>query len=396
MIFLFLLPMYLAAVVYMILRFLYWVKNCHHVFDWKPFKYPLAVWFAVSSVTPLIAVVLPKNTVTIVIRRYSTYWIGILLYLLMFIALFDLIRLIAKHTKLKDTKLFSRAGIISVGGIIAICAAVVCIYGFLNARHIRVTKYTAEVNKSCGERDSLRVVLIADTHMGYAIGADQIEQMAKRINEQDADLVVFAGDIFDNSCKNLDDPKRIAKAFRSIKSTYGTYAVFGNHDIEEQILMGFTLNFGPKKLNAQGMYDFMDECGVKLMTDQTMLIDDSFYLVGRRDGEKVGTEDGVRASIEELTEGLDKSKPIFVIAHEPDELQETADAGADIDFSGHTHDGQLFPLTIPVRLQWENPYGMIKKDNMYSLVTSGVGVYGPFMRVGTKAEIAVIDIEFTG
>ena len=82
MIFLFLLPMYLAAVVYMILRFLYWVKNCHHVFDWKPFKYPLAVWFAVSSVTPLIAVVLPKNTVTIVIRRYSTYWIGILLYLL--------------------------------------------------------------------------------------------------------------------------------------------------------------------------------------------------------------------------------------------------------------------------------------------------------------------------
>lgn len=396
LIFLFLLPLYLAGVIYMLLRFFYWVKNCHHVFNWMPFKIPVAIWFSASSLTPLIVLLLPKNAVTIVIRRYSTYWIGILLYLLMFIALFDLIRLIARHTKLKNTMLFTRVGIISAGSIIAMCAAAVCIYGFLNARHITVSNFEVTINKTCGGIKDMKVVLIADTHMGYAIGADQIEQMAERINEQDADLVVFAGDIFDNSYKNLDDPERIAKAFRSIKSKYGIYAVFGNHDIEEQILMGFTFRYDGKQENAKGMYDFIDRCGIKLLTDETVLVDDKFYIVGRRDGEKVGTPDGKRKTIEELTEGIDKSKPVFVIAHEPDELQETADAGADIDFSGHTHDGQLFPLTIPVRLMWENPCGMIKKDDMYSLVTSGVGVYGPFMRVGTHAEIAVLDISFKG
>ena len=170
--------------------------------------------------------------------------------------------------------------------------------------------------------------------------------------------------------------------------------MFGNHDIEEKILMGFTFRYDGKQENAKGMYEFMDKCGVKLLTDETVLIDDKFYVVGRRDGEKAGTSDGKRADIESLTEGLDKTKPVFVIAHEPDELEETEKAGADIVFSGHTHDGQFFPLTVPVHFMWENPYGMIKKGDMYSLVTSGVGVYGPFMRVGSIAEIAVLDITF--
>ena len=98
----------------------------------------------------------------------------------------------------------------------------------------------------------------------------------------------------------------------------------------------------------------------------------------------------------QLTKDLDKTKPIFVLSHEPDELQKTADAGADIDFSGHTHDGQLFPGNLTIGLFWENPCGMIKKDNMYSIVTSGVGVYGTFMRVGTDAEICSVDIDFAG
>ncbi len=92
------------------------------------------------------------------------------------------------------------------------------------------------------------------------------------------------------------------------------------------------------------------------------LINDEFYLVGRRDTDKPGTEDGTRAEISELTKDLDKTKPIFVLSHEPDELQKTADAGADIDFSGHTHDGQLFPRQSDNRsFSGENPCGLIKK-----------------------------------
>ncbi|MBU5407111.1 metallophosphoesterase [Ruminococcus sp. MSJ-25] len=394
MIFLFLLPFYLGVSSYMMFRFFYWMKHCNHRFNWLRFKVPFAVVYLFMALSPVIAFLLPKSAVAIVIRRISTYWIGIILYSLLYVVLFDLLRLIAKHTKLKNTLLFSRGSVISIGSVVVACAVATCLYGIFNARNIKVNEYSVTVNKSCGSDKHLKAVLVADLHMGYAIGVDHITNMVEKINEQDADIVIIAGDIFDNSYDGMDDPEGIKAQLKSIKSKYGVYAVYGNHDIDEKILMGFTFDWGGKQLNSKKMTNFIKECNIKLINDESVLINDEFYLVGRRDTDKPGTEDGTRAEISELTKDLDKTKPIFVLSHEPDELQKTADAGADIDFSGHTHDGQLFPGNLTIGLFWENPCGMIKKDNMYSIVTSGVGVYGTFMRVGTDAEICSVDIDF--
>ena len=396
MIFLFLLPFYLGVSSYMMFRFFYWMKHCNHRFNWLRFKVPFAVVYLFMALSPVIAFLLPKSAVAIVIRRISTYWIGIMLYSLLYVVLFDLLRLIAKHTKLKNTLLFSRGSVISIGAVVVACAVATCLYGIFNARNIKVNEYSVTVNKSCGSDKHLKAVLVADLHMGYAIGVDHITNMVEKINQQDADIVIIAGDIFDNSYDGMDDPEGIKAQLKSIKSKYGVYAVYGNHDIDEKILMGFTFDWGGKQLHNEKMTNFMKECNIKLINDESVLINDEFYLVGRRDTDKPGTEDGTRAAISELTKDLDKTKPIFVLSHEPDELQKTADAGADIDFSGHTHDGQLFPGNLTIGLFWENPCGMIKKDNMYSIVTSGVGVYGTFMRVGTDAEICSVDIDFAG
>ena len=396
MIFLFLLPFYLGVSSYMMFRFFYWMKHCNHRFNWLRFKVPFAVVYLFMALSPVIAFLLPKSAVAFVIRRISTYWIGIMLYSLLYVVLFDLLRLIAKHTKLKNTLLFSRGSVISIGSVVVACAVATCLYGIFNARNIKVNEYSVTVNKSCGSDKHLKAVLVADLHMGYAIGVDHITNMVEKINQQDADIVIIAGDIFDNSYDGMDDPEGIKAQLKSIKSKYGVYAVYGNHDIDEKILMGFTFDWGGKQLHNEKMTNFMKECNIKLINDESVLINDEFYLVGRRDTDKPGTEDGTRAEISELTKDLDKTKPIFVLSHEPDELQKTADAGADIDFSGHTHDGQLFPGNLTIGLFWENPCGMIKKDNMYSIVTSGVGVYGTFMRVGTDAEICSVDIDFAG
>lgn len=396
MIFLFLLPFYLGVSSYMMFRFFYWMKHCNHRFNWLRFKVPFAVVYLFMALSPVIAFLLPKSAVAIVIRRISTYWIGIMLYSLLYVVLFDLLRLIAKHTKLKNTLLFSRGSVISIGSVVVACAVVTCLYGIFNARNIKVNEYSVTVNKSCGSDKHLKAVLVADLHMGYAIGVDHITNMVEKINQQDADIVIIAGDIFDSSYDGMDDPEGIKAQLKSIKSKYGVYAVYGNHDIDEKILMGFTFDWGGKQLHNEKMTNFMKECNIKLINDESVLINDEFYLVGRRDTDKPGTEDGTRAEVSELTKDLDKTKPIFVLSHEPDELQKTADAGADIDFSGHTHDGQLFPGNLTIGLFWENPCGMIKKDNMYSIVTSGVGVYGTFMRVGTDAEICSVDIDFAG
>lgn len=396
MIFLFLLPFYLGVSSYMMFRFFYWMKHCNHRFNWLRFKVPFAVVYLFMALSPVIAFLLPKSAVAIVIRRISTYWIGIMFYSLLYVVLFDLLRLIAKHTKLKNTLLFSRGSVISIGSVVVACAVATCLYGIFNARNIKVNEYSVTVNKSCGSDKHLKAVLVADLHMGYAIGVDHITNMVEKINQQGADIVIIAGDIFDNSYDGMDDPEGIKAQLKSIKSKYGVYAVYGNHDIDEKILMGFTFDWGGKQLHSEKMTNFMKECNIKLINDESVLINDEFYLVGRRDTDKPGTEDGSRAEISELTKDLDKTKPIFVLSHEPDELQKTADAGADIDFSGHTHDGQLFPGNLTIGLFWENPCGMIKKDNMYSIVTSGVGVYGTFMRVGTDAEICSVDIDFAG
>ena len=396
MIFLFLFPLYLFAAGYMLWRFLYWLKNCHHVFDWLRFKTPLTVIFLALALSPIIAFILPKSAVAIVIRRISTYWIGIMLYSFIAIVCFDLLRLIAKKTGLKDTKLFSRAGVVSVGSFVALATAAVCLYGIFNARNIKTSNYDVTINKSCGNINNMKVVLTADLHIGYAIGEKHIKQTVNKINNENPDLVIIAGDIFDNSYDSMDNPDKIKEYFKSIKSRYGVYAVMGNHDVDEKILMGFTFNWTGKQKRDSRMKQFLEDCGIKVLEDETVLVDNKFYIAGRRDGEKPCTQDGKREDIDSLTKNLDKEKPLFVIAHEPDELQQTADAGADIDFSGHTHDGQLFPINIITEFRWENACGMIKKGNMYSIVTSGVGIFGPFMRVGTDAEICTVQVNFKG
>ena len=216
----------------------------------------------------------------------------------------------------------------------------------------------------------------------------------EKINAQNPDLVVVAGDIFDNEYEALENPDRLAAILREIQSKYGVYACYGNHDIQEKILAGFTFGGKEKKESSVKMDEFLEKSGITLLRDEYVLIDDSFYLYGRPDYERPGRGIDERKSPQEITEDLDLSLPVLVIDHEPRELQELADAGVDADLCGHTHDGQLFPGNLTIKLMWENACGYLKKGNMHSIVTSGVGLFGPNMRVGTKSEICDIMMHF--
>jgi len=394
MIFLFLLPGYILVNLFIIVWLLRWFNNIWRKLSGRIFSVIVSIAYLFLALSPILAFLLPRCGFAIAVRRLSTYWMGIILYFLMTLIGLTVLKYIIWNTRLRKTRLFSRIGVISAGVFVFTVAGAVCIYGAVHARQIKTTQYVVSVNKQVEGMEKLRVVLIADTHMGYAIGRDHISKMVEKINACAPDIVIFAGDIFDNSVEGLDYPDEIAAQFRSIRSKYGVWATYGNHDIDEDILMGFTFNWSGSPPNDTRMREFVDKAGIKLLSDESVLIDDKFYLVGRRDAAKPGTDDGSRKTPAELTEGLDKSKPVLFIAHEPDELSETAKAGADIDFSGHTHDGQLFPLTLITRSVWENCCGVLQKDGMWSIVTSGVGVFGPFMRVGTDAEICDITVLF--
>ena len=243
--------------------------------------------------------------------------------------------------------------------------------------------------------DSLKIVLLADIHFGYSIGEKNAELLVNAINAQKPDLVCIAGDIFDNEYEGLKDLEKTAATLRSIQSKYGVYACWGNHDLNEPILAGFTFRSANKDYDDPRMTQFLNDANIQLLNDETVLIDDKFYLTGRKDPSRCRKMTDTRKSPSQLTKSLDLSRPIIFMDHQPGELDEVASSGADLDLCGHTHDGQLFPLNIITGLVWENSCGYLKKGNMHNIVTSGAGIWGPNMRTATNSEICAITVHFS-
>ena len=399
MVAIYLAPVYLLVCIYILLRSLHWIQVLHVVFQnvWVCRGIGIVYLFVVFSI--LIAFMAPASGFRRFMKLLSNYWLGVLVYTIMTVGIADGVRLLLKYP-LKDldfpgrTLLFGNVGTAVVGGICAVIITTVSIYGMINAGNIQTTKYDISIDKKAGKLDSLKVVLIADLHLGYNIGCRHMEKMVEKINAQKPDLVVVAGDIFDNEYEALENPDRLAAILREIQSKYGVYACYGNHDIQEKILAGFTFGGKEKKESSEKMDEFLEKAGIILLRDEYTLIDNSFYLYGRPDYERPGRGIDERKSPQEITADMDLSLPVLVIDHEPRELQELADAGVDADLCGHTHDGQLFPGNLTIKLMWENAYGYMKKGDMHNIVTSGVGLFGPNMRVGTKSEICDIMMHF--
>lgn len=389
-------PIYIVINWYIIRWLIHWMSACNHHFKNKRVRKIIISIYILLASSMIIGFLLPSGPLERIMKLTGNYWLGVSIYVVLIVTIADLIRIfLYKSKKIPKEKLSSRKVFVISGTICIIIISTVTILGAMNARIIRTTRYQIKVNKKVEKMDSLKVILVADLHLGYNIGCPHMKQMVKKINQENPDLVVMAGDIFDNEYKALDNPKKLIQILKGIKSKYGVYAVYGNHDIEEKILAGFTFSFGhEKKLSNIHMDELLEQANIKLLRDEDMLIENSFYLYGRPDYTKLGRGITKRKTPMEITNNMDKSKPIIVIDHQPKELQELADSGVDIDLSGHTHNGQLFPGNLLLPIVWENPYGYLKKNNMHSFVTSGVGLFGPNMRVGTKAEIMSITVLF--
>lgn len=396
MIAVFLSPFYILINFYIARWLLSWMQACSKHFNNKKIRACIIVIYTFFASAMLIGFLLPANALGRLMKLIGNYWLGVLLYVVLTVLIADAIRLVVKKTKkIPEEYIRSKRTFVIAGTVCIVIISTLSIWGAINARIIHTTKYNVTINKEVKNIKDLKIALVADLHLGYNIGTPHIKNMVKKINKQNPDLVVIAGDIFDNEYEALDNPKEITKALKSIKSKYGVYATYGNHDIKEKVLAGFTFNKkGEKKESDIRMDQLLENANINLLRDEEVMIEDSIYLYGRPDYRRPGRGITTRKTAEEITENMDKDKPIIVIDHEPSELQELADAGVDMDLCGHTHDGQVFPGNITSALMWENSYGYLKKDNMHNIVTSGVGLFGPNMRVGTIAEVVIINVKF--
>lgn len=351
-------PIYIIANSYLLIRLHRWLGTCNPLFRKTGICVAISLAYVFLVASLLIAFFLPIGPARRIMKLISNYWLGILLYLILAVLMADAICFLLFLITKRRLKCRTAAA----GGICAVVVLGLSAWGAYNARIIQVTPYEITVNKDGGRLENLNVVLAADLHLGYNTGTAHMMQMVDKINEQNADLVVFAGDIFDNEYEALDDPEELIAVLQKIQSKHGVYACYGNHDVEEKILAGFTFGGNKKKESSIQMDEFLERAGIHLLQDEAVLIDDSFYLYGRPDAQRPGRGINMRKTAAELMGELDTEKPVIVIDHEPKELQELADAGVDIDLCGHTHDGQMFPANLITALMWENSYGYLKKS----------------------------------
>lgn len=394
----FLAPIYILLNIY-VLRWGYlWIGNCHHLFQSRIFRIILTVIYTLIALTPLTGFLIRKPAfLHRILKITSNYFLGIFMYILMVLFSIDVVRLILKYA-VHASWIQSRIVFAAVGACCICIVIIISFSGIYHAKHIKVTPYKITVDKSAPDMDSLKIVLLADTHFGYNSGAVHAQEIVDKINEQNPNLVCIAGDIFDNEYDAVREPEKISEILRTIRSKYGVYACWGNHDLNEPILAGFTFKHkkeDSKQLKDPRMKRFLQNSNIQLLEDEAVLIDNSFYVVGRKDASLIEKIEEKRKTPAQLTQKLDKDKTIIVIDHQPKELQDIADAGVDLDLCGHTHDGQTFPGNFTAKFLWENPCGYLQKGSMHNIVTSGSGVWGPAMRVGTDSEICTINLTFS-
>lgn len=337
---------------------------------------------------------LPRSNIERIITKFSNYFTGMMFYMLIAAVISDLIILISVRILKKDKNFFyTKKYIFTAAAVTITLVGGLSLYGFIHATDIKTTKYDIVVKNKEVKEKKLKIVLIADTHFGYSVGYKMAEKMVNRINKENPDIVLIAGDIFDNSYDSLDKPDRISKAFKNIKSKYGTYAVFGNHDVKEKLFAGFSIGSTKKAFRDDRMSNMLEDANIKILDDKVEQVED-FYIVGRKDYSKAGDGTKNRLSLNKLLSEVDQNKFVIVLEHEPRDLKEISKNKIDLHVAGHTHAGQFFPLTLGTAIIWDNNYGYKKYNDMNSIVTSGIGVYGPNMRVGTDSEVVVINVSF--
>lgn len=312
----------------------------------------------------------------------GAYWLAAMSYFILIIILIDLIRGIDRRAgfipqQIKNSQLTPLIAGLSV----LLTVALILIYGTWSTQSPWINRYNITVSKNPGGMDKLHIVMISDIHLGTIVHKDHLDKTVHMINSLKPDVVLIGGDIIDDSIIPFAE-QNMSDDFKNIQSKYGVFAILGNHDY-----------YGGY---ADQLERYLSEAGVQVLRDRSVKVNDSFYIVGREDLTNEQRAGGKkRKTVSGLTESMDKSLPVILMDHQPYHLEEAQNSGVDLQLSGHTHKGQLFPFNYMTKLLYEKYYGYLQKGNLHVIVSSGIGTWGPPIRTGSRAEIVDVTMNFS-
>ncbi|HHX32314.1 MAG TPA: hypothetical protein GX712_06965 [Bacteroidales bacterium] len=311
------------------------------------------------------------------IRVMGTSWMLFLLYSGGIWLITDLIYIFTNRIRRKSWRYREQPQRYKISSYIItiLFVVIIMINGHINFLNPVVQQIPISINKSGGKLDSIRVAVIGDLHLGWMINREHTKRFVDLIMLQNPDLIVFVGDIIDSNIDPIIEQKMDVELAR-LKAPLGVFSCTGNHEY---------------RYDAEEKIQLLNDAGITMLRDSAVLVDSLFYIIGRED--RIVLD---RNSLEEILNeyAVDRSKPLIVLNHTPDNLSEEVDAGIDIALYGHTHHGQAFPGNIATEIVFEVAHGYKKKGNTNLYVTSGIGLVGPQFRIGTVSEIAMLNIRF--
>jgi predicted MPP superfamily phosphohydrolase len=313
--------------------------------------------------------------------RAGSWWLGAMVYLTLLFLVADIVRWITLIPGMKEfsglTWSFQGRKLLSL----AICAvtAVILVAGHINALHPAVKRISVPVEKTSSGK-SFRMVVASDIHLGITISGKRLEKLVNLINRQDADVVLLAGDIFDEDLEPVIR-NNLGDHLRNLRATEGVFAILGNHEF-----------YG----NAADAQKYLEEHRITVLRDSVVLLRNELILAGREDITSVQMSGNERKTAKELLNSTDWSKTVIVMDHQPFHLAELAKLPVDLQVSGHTHHGQLWPFQMITNAMYEISKGYGKIGNTHFYVSPGVGTWGPPVRTSSRPEIAVIEVTGNG
>lgn len=343
--------------------------------------------FVIISVSIILSYIIGRflenyflNHITDFLVWLGSFWIAIMFYLFLILILVDLVRLvnyvipffptIIKENPEKTKRL---AAI-----IISIFITIMVAGGFINTKLFYIKKINLNVYKDAGKLTTLNIVAASDLHLGTINGNHFAWRVVENINSLNPDIVLLAGDIVDEDIAPIIR-ENVGETLKLLNAKYGVYAVTGNHEYIGGI---------------NDAVNYLVNHNINLLRDSVVLIDSSFYIAGRDDLSIARFAGGKRKSLSEIVVGIDKSKPIIMMDHQPFNLNQAQENGIDLQISGHTHHGQLWPLNYITKMIYEISWGYKFIAGTHYYVSSGIGGWGPPVRLGSRPEIVNIKLNF--
>lgn len=310
----------------------------------------------------------------------GSFWFAFILYLTLFILLIDITRVLNFYFGIFPAFInsnYEQSKQITAAVVLFLSSTIILI-GFINSTNFIVKNLSINIDKKNSNLSQLNIVMVSDIHLSPLNGESFLKQIIEKVNQLNPDIVLIPGDIVDDKPHILSE-RGIGKSLKQLNSQYGVYACTGNHEY---------INGGEESVR------YLSSNGIKVMRDSFEVVQNSFILVGREDVSKQNFTQRSRKSLSEIMNGSTKDLPVILLDHTPYKLNEARDNKIDIQLSGHTHNGQMFPINLITNLIYELSRGYLKKGNTHYYVSSGVGSWGPRVKIASDAEIVNIKVTF--